>query len=400
MSLYERALAAFRSGATDEASGFADELIAASRTSGDLVGEIDGLCMLSRVALRRGELQRVAELAEKARDLALQSKEGKLERMPLHLQAVAARMQGDFRLARQLYRQSIQLNRQLREERMVAAEHRNLAYVELHDGNATEARELFSTSASLARECGYEALEPYLLLDSAVLALETGDASRAAQLLKGTDARFEAAGQIPDPDDAAELKWLRSRLQTKEQEMTGNAPGGGRILGSLRSADGKGVVRIEDRYDTDIDDLWSALTDPGRLAHSYGEVEGDLRLGGEFRLRIEADGWDGTGRVEACERPRRLLVTTRETDESWRKGRGAEPFDEAIEATLTADGGQTMLVIEIRGLPLDTIAFYGAGWQIHAENLATYLAGRERGDTEARWDELVPAYQNLAANLS
>jgi hypothetical protein len=48
--------------------------------------------------------------------------------------------------------------------------------------------------------------------------------------------------------------------------MTSNAGGGSRILGSLRSADGKGVVRMEDRFDTDIDDVWSAFTDPLRLA--------------------------------------------------------------------------------------------------------------------------------------
>jgi uncharacterized protein YndB with AHSA1/START domain len=181
--------------------------------------------------------------------------------------------------------------------------------------------------------------------------------------------------------------------------MTSNATPGARILGSLRSADGKGVARIEDRYDTDIDDLWSALTDPGRLARWYGRVEGDLRPGGEFRLYVESAGWDGTGRVEACEPPRRLHVTTRETDESWRKGRGAQPFDEAIEATLTADGDQTILVIEVRGIPLDKIAFYGAGWQIHAENLAAHVAGRDRDDSEARWDELVPPYQDLAAKI-
>jgi len=181
--------------------------------------------------------------------------------------------------------------------------------------------------------------------------------------------------------------------------MTTNPGPATRILGSLRSADGKGLVRIEDRYDTDINDLWSALTDPARLARWYGSVEGDLRLGGQFRLYLEADDWDGTGRVEACEPPRRLLVTTRETDESWRKGRGAQPFDAAIEATLTADGDQTILVIEVRGMPLDKIAFYGAGWQIHAENLAAYLAGREGGDTEGRWDELVPPYQDLAADI-
>jgi hypothetical protein len=37
--------------------------------------------------------------------------------------------------------------------------------------------------------------------------------------------------------------------------MSSNASPGTRILGSLRSADGAGVVRIEDRYDTDIDVL-------------------------------------------------------------------------------------------------------------------------------------------------
>jgi uncharacterized protein YndB with AHSA1/START domain len=172
--------------------------------------------------------------------------------------------------------------------------------------------------------------------------------------------------------------------------MTSNTRGGDRILGSLHSADDKGVVRMEDRYDTDIDDLWSALTEPGRLARWYGEVEGDLRLGGEYRARLFASGWEGTGRVEACEPPRRLLVLTKQAK---------QPDEHAIEVTLAADGDQTILVIQVQGMPLDKIAFYGAGWQIHAENLAAYLAGRE-GNTEARWGELVPPYQDLAANLS
>jgi len=181
--------------------------------------------------------------------------------------------------------------------------------------------------------------------------------------------------------------------------MTSNARPATRILGSLRSADGNGVVRIEDRFDTDVDDLWSALTDPARLARWHGQVEGDLRPGGQFRLYIEADDLESTGRVEACEPPRRLLVTTRETDESYLRGQGVPPFDEVVEVILTADGVQSVLVIEVRGIPLDKVAFYGAGWQIHAENLAAYLAGRDRGDTEARWGELVPPYQDLAASI-
>jgi hypothetical protein len=93
-------------------------------------------------------------------------------------------------------------------------------------------------------------------------------------------------------------------------------------------------------------------------------------------------------------------VTTRETDESYQRGQGVQPFGASIEATLTAVGDQTDLTIQVRGMPLAKIAFYGAGWQIHAENLAAHLDGRERGDTEARWGELVPSYQDLAAQLS
>jgi uncharacterized protein YndB with AHSA1/START domain len=182
--------------------------------------------------------------------------------------------------------------------------------------------------------------------------------------------------------------------------MTSNAGEGSRVLGSLRSAGGAGVVRIEERYDTGIDDLWSALTDPVRLARWYGEVEGDLRPGGEFRLYVTAAEIDSVGRVEVCEPPRRLRVTSRETDESYGNGQGVPPFDQTVEATLTPDGNHTTLVIEVQGMPLDKVAFYGAGWQIHAENLAAHIAGSERGDTEARWDELVPPYQELAAKIS
>jgi len=93
------------------------------------------------------------------------------------------------------------------------------------------------------------------------------------------------------------------------------------------------------------------------------------------------------------------LVTTREAEESWRKGRGAPPSDEAIEATLSADGDQAILVIEVRGMPWTRSPSTGPGGRIHAENLAAYLAGRERGDTEARWDDLLPPYQELAASI-
>jgi uncharacterized protein YndB with AHSA1/START domain len=172
--------------------------------------------------------------------------------------------------------------------------------------------------------------------------------------------------------------------------MTTNTPGSVRTLGTLRAADGKGIVRLEKRIQTDIDDLWSALTDPGRLASWLGEVAGELRQGGEFRARYFASGWDGTGRVEVCERPQRLLILTKSPDEP----------DGVIEATLAADGDRTILVVEDRGLPLEQIAAYGAGDQIHVEDLDAYLAGRERCDARARWQELHAAYQQLSVDIT
>jgi uncharacterized protein YndB with AHSA1/START domain len=171
--------------------------------------------------------------------------------------------------------------------------------------------------------------------------------------------------------------------------MTSNAAAGNRIVGTLRVADGKGVVRMEDRYDTDIDDLWSALTDPRRLARWLGEFEGDLRLGGEFRARFTS-GWEGTGRVEVCEPPQHLRVTTRHV---------RQVDEHAMEVTLTADGDHTILILEERGMPVSLLADYGAGIQVHVEDLAAHVAGQERCDLEARWQELKPSYETLATKL-
>lgn len=163
-------------------------------------------------------------------------------------------------------------------------------------------------------------------------------------------------------------------------ETTGTA----RILGSLREENGAGVVHVEDVYDTDINDLWSAITDPARLARWLGEFAGDLRLGGEFSARF-VSSWDGFGRVDVCEVPHHVRVTT------W----GDDEAPGVIEATLTEEAGGTRLVIEENGLPLDEYAYHGSGWQTHIEDLDAYLAGRPVSDWRTRWQELTPAYKEM-----
>src|SRR5215471_14737595 len=130
--------------------------------------------------------------------------------------------------------------------------------------------------------------------------------------------------------------------------MTGDAS----VLGSLDSVDGEGVVRMEDRFGTGIDDLWGALTEPDRLAHWFGEVEGELAQGGEFHVRIHLAG-ERTGEVEVCEPPHRLLLTMRDPDP-----RPGQPEQTVIEAQLVAESVRTRLVWETRGMPVDLLPAY------------------------------------------
>ena len=162
----------------------------------------------------------------------------------------------------------------------------------------------------------------------------------------------------------------------------------GTLIGSLRAVDGKATVRMEDRFGTDIDDLWSAITEPERLARWLVQVHGDLQLGGMFRARFTSS-WEGPGRVDVCEPPRRLLVTMTPGGEE----------QTVIEAELFAEGSQTRLVVEERGLPLGDAYKHGAGWQAHIEDLGSYLAGKPARDWKARWTELISAYRDQAKDL-
>jgi uncharacterized protein YndB with AHSA1/START domain len=157
-----------------------------------------------------------------------------------------------------------------------------------------------------------------------------------------------------------------------------------KTIGSMRALDEqRGAIRVEDVYDTDIDDLWDACTDPKRLARWIAEVSGDLRLGGTIHATFTST-WTGPGRVDICDRPHHLLLTMEPGTE-----------DEAqIEAWLQTDGNKARLVIEERGLPLAQLHFHGAGWQAHLEDLSRTLAGEE-SVWKARWTELTAAYETM-----
>jgi uncharacterized protein YndB with AHSA1/START domain len=164
----------------------------------------------------------------------------------------------------------------------------------------------------------------------------------------------------------------------------------GTLVGSVRRlTPARGAVRMEDVYDTEIDDLWTSLTDPTRLARWVATVEGELRVGGRIQARFTS-GWEGPGRIDTCDAPHHLSVT-------FDPG---TPDETVAEAWLTSDGDTTRLIVEERGIPLDELAAHGAGWQAHVEDLTAHLSGSEPGDWARRWAELTPTYVELASRMA
>jgi len=142
---------------------------------------------------------------------------------------------------------------------------------------------------------------------------------------------------------------------------------------------------MKDHFSANIDRVWNALTDKDELGKWLGDFEGDLTAGGSFHSRCHASGAEGNHRIiDSCEAPTHFRVVGVD-------GSGNDTV--VIDATLTSDGDGTIVMLTQSGLPLQWIAAFGAGMQVHFEDLALHLAGRERSNSDARMNELMPLYE-------
>lgn len=82
------------------------------------------------------------------------------------------------------------------------------------------------------------------------------------------------------------------------------------------------VVNIGQSYDTDVDDLWEAVTTASRISRWFLPITGDLRLGGTYQLEGQAGGT-----VLTCDPPRSFTAT-------WEYGGNTS----WIDVTVAADG--------------------------------------------------------------
>ncbi|GGL04439.1 hypothetical protein Sme01_66050 [Sphaerisporangium melleum] len=210
MSFSENVRSAFRRGETEAVVRMSEAEIDRARAAGDPAGEVEARYSLARVAIRAGDLLGGEARAREALAVALRSGDRSLEERPRHVLAAVARMSGDLTRARDLYRESIALNEALGRPKVVTSEYHNLGFCELGLGDLDAARALFAATREQVFRNGWADFVPYVCVADAALASAEGDHSRAALMVGVADAAFAALGQVPDPDDAAELAGARA----------------------------------------------------------------------------------------------------------------------------------------------------------------------------------------------
>jgi len=131
-------------------------------------------------------------------------------------------------------------------------------------------------------------------------------------------------------------------------------------------------------YDTTIDDVWDAITNPERIPRWFLPISGDLRLGGRYQLQGNA-----SGQITACDPPRTLDLT-------WEYG-GQVSW---VQARLTelSDGGTSLRLEHIAHVPDDLWNQYGpgavgVGWDLAMLGLGRHLETGVTVDPEqaAEW---------------
>ncbi|GAA1410025.1 tetratricopeptide repeat protein [Catellatospora coxensis] len=210
MSFSDEVRAAFRRGETDAVVRMSQAEIVRAQAAADLAGEVEARYALARVAIRGGDLAGGEVRAREALAVALRSGDRALEERPRHVLAAVARMSGDLARARDLYRENIALNETLGRPEVVNSEYHNLAFCELGLGDIDTARRLFAAGRERVFRHGWAEFVPYVCVAGVALASAEGDHARAALLVGVADAAFAALGQVPDPDDAADLAKARA----------------------------------------------------------------------------------------------------------------------------------------------------------------------------------------------
>lgn len=163
--------------------------------------------------------------------------------------------------------------------------------------------------------------------------------------------------------------------------------------GVVTDGDDGPILRFERRYDADPADVWSALTDPDRLARWLFPATLEGRPGGSLTFHLGEYG-DGTGTVVAWDEPHLLEYRWVETP-ATAADHGGDPETWWIRFRLHGDGDGTRLTLEHLA-PDPRGPQFAAGWHWYLDRMGRVLAGDPPADvvTDDEFDRLLAHYSD------
>jgi len=131
-------------------------------------------------------------------------------------------------------------------------------------------------------------------------------------------------------------------------------------------------------YSDPVDDVWSALTEPDRLARWIGTYSGDPATGTvEFVMNEDEGATPEIVTILDCVPPTRLVVDVPTPDGMWR-----------LSVTLqTQDGSTRLTFVQRLAEPYDASSV-GPGWHFYLDRLGAVVAGLPVPEV---WDDYYPA---------
>ncbi len=128
-------------------------------------------------------------------------------------------------------------------------------------------------------------------------------------------------------------------------------------------------------YDEPAAEVWSALTDPDRMARWFGTWTGDPATG-TVQLQMVEDPASQPARILECTPPTRLAVEVTSADGPW-----------PLSITLTEDAGVTTLVFVHRLAEPYDASSVGPGWHYYLDRLGAVVQGEPVPEV---WDDYFP----------
>ena len=149
-------------------------------------------------------------------------------------------------------------------------------------------------------------------------------------------------------------------------------------------ADGRQRLEFHRSWPDPVEDVWSALTEPDRMARWIGTYDGERAPGGTgtFTMTHEQEPVGEAVTVVECDPPRRLVV-------SW-----VDQDDWTVELDLWGEDGRTVLRFRQVFAADADVTDFAAGWHWYLDRLHAELRGEPQPtDWDAFFAEVGPAYR-------